>query len=494
MRLLACKARDLAGSEDSCGTALPQARVCFVISALVQCTALVHCTSAAVHCTSALVQCTALHFNAALVQCTSAAVYCSALHYAFARAQNFRRISSVCSAPRQHHPCSAPREHHPRQPCHRLRRRRPSRRSRPPVHPVPVRSVRSVGRLYQRSDSAFSLCAKPPRTALHCSAVHCSALRCNALRCAALQCTAVHCAALHCAALHRAALRCTTPFSTAALTSSDSGSILCIAAAAAVLGLTKRRRTARWRARSLKDPFSRSARALARSRSRSVARVLALKRTSDRARRSRPRTRPRRGDRAVPRSGTYPARGRAGFRCFFSVLAASRVLSCWGADELTSSIQLNLCLAAATGLESWGLALLLGLVILCQLCAAAAAPVAGLAAVATSSPVTFAVAAVGTAALANARRDGGGCRSQSSGSGKSRKAKAGTFPRRLRAGFQRSVPCKPLGVTRAGDSPASSSKPVPRSGTYPACGRAGFRCFFPDSLLAVCFRAGARTN
>jgi len=129
--------------------------------------------------------------------------------------------------------------------------------------------------------------------------------------------TTPHCTALHCAALHCAALRCTTPFSTAALTSSDSGSILCIAAAAAVLGLTKRRRTARWRARSLKDPFSRSARALARSRSRSVARVLALKRTSDRARRSRPRTRPRRGDRAVPRSGTYPACGRAGFRCFF---------------------------------------------------------------------------------------------------------------------------------------------------------------------------------
>jgi hypothetical protein len=142
---------------------------------------------------------------------------------------------------------------------------------------------------------------------------------------------------------------------------------------------------------------------------------------------------------------------------------------------------------------------LLGLVILCQLCAAAPAPVAGLAAVATSSPDTFAVAAVGTAAtaaLANARRDGGGCRSQSSGSRKSRKAKAGTFPslRRPRAGFQRSVPCKPLGVTRAGDSPASSSKPVPRSGTYPACGRAGSRCFFPYSLLAVRVRAGARTN
>jgi hypothetical protein len=171
------------------------------------------------------------------------------------------------------------------------------------------------------------------------------------------------------------------------------------------------------------------------------------------------------------------------------------VRSCWVADELTSSIQLNLCLAAASGLESWGLALLLGLVILCQLCAAAF-PVAGLAAVATSSPVTFAVAAVGTAAtaaLANARRDGGG-RSQSSGSRKSRKAKAGTFPslRRPRAGFQRSVPCKPLGV--AGDSPASSSKPVPRSGTYPARGRAGFRWFFPYSLLAVCVRAGLRTN
>jgi len=118
---------------------------------------------------------------------------------------------------------------------------------------------------------------------------------------------------------------------------------------------------------------------------------------------------------------------------------------------LTSSIQLKPCLAAASGLKSWGLALF-WLVVLYQLCATAAAPLAGLAAAATNSPVVFAVAAsaaVGMAAL------------------KSRKAKAGTFPRRLRAGFQRSVTCKPMGVTRAGDSPASSSKPSASSRKAP---------------------------
>ena len=147
---------------------------------------------------------------------------------------------------------------------------------------------------------------------------------------------------------------------------------------------------------------------------------------------------------------------------------------------MTSSIQLKLCLAAASGLRSWGLALF-GLVILSLLCATGAdvtgaglAAVAshpavgvvadavgrGLQAVVSATPVVTAtvvaggVAMVGIAVLAV------------SDSRKSHKAKAGTFPRRPRAGFQRSVPCKPLGV--AGDSPSSSSsKPSASSRTNP---------------------------
>jgi hypothetical protein len=194
---------------------------------------------------------------------------------------------------------------------------------------IPILSVLSVPWVICIRGPIRPFRCAPNHPALHCTALHCTALHCTALRYGALHCVTVHCTALHCAALqcsalrcaalHCTALRCTTPLSTAALTSSDSASILCIAAVAAVLGLTGRRRTARWRARSLKDPFSRSPRARARSRSRSVARVFALERTRDRARRSRPRNRRRRGDRAVPRSGTYPACGRAGFRCFLFV-------------------------------------------------------------------------------------------------------------------------------------------------------------------------------
>jgi hypothetical protein len=123
-------------------------------------------------------------------------------------------------------------------------------------------------------------------------------------------------------------------------------------------------------------------------------------------------------------------------------------------------------------------------VILYQLYATAGDPVgtvAGLAAVATTSAVSAAagvvgrdLAAVATTSAAGAAAGGwrgrrgcdsgyhqavSGRSSQSSGSRKSRKTNAGTFPSRLRAVFQCSLLCKPLCVTRAADSPPSSSKP-----------------------------------
>ena len=77
----------------------------------------------------------------------------------------------------------------------------------------------------------------------------------------------------------------------------------------------------------------------------------------------------------------------------------------------------------------------------------------GLQAVASVTPVVTATVVAGGVAMVGITVLAG------SDSRKSPKAKAGTFPslRRPRAGFQRSVPCKPLGVTRAGDSPSSSS-------------------------------------
>ena len=85
----------------------------------------------------------------------------------------------------------------------------------------------------------------------------------------------------------------------------------------------------------------------------------------------------------------------------------------------------------------------------------------GLQAVVSATPVVTATVVAGGVAMVGITVLAG------SDSRKSPKAKAGTFPslRRPRAGFQRSVPCKPLGV--AGDSPASSSKPSASSRTNP---------------------------